>query len=104
MSQTGVLRNIFERVCRVSEATSRQWGWSVQVPKAREEMAELLLAIERSAANRGTDADVVEEAADVIITAVSVGIIYGGGTIDKLLQRLNEKAERLEKRLPPEAL
>lgn len=77
------------------------FGWATQEQKAVEEMGELLTAIARCKGGRDTSEHVVEEAADVIITALQIGMMYGEG-LETLIEKLTQKAHRLNGRIAEE--
>lgn len=77
----------------------RKFGADAQRQKAIEEASELAAALARDAAGSAThdtEAEVIGEVADVLITAVQMAELYG---VDAVIEALKAKAERLAGRL-----
>lgn len=68
-----------------------------QSQMAIEEMGELMTAMARMGRGRSTSADVVDEAADVLVMALQMGLMHGGAA--GLEQALSYKLDRLHDRL-----
>lgn len=86
-----------ESVIDAGRAATRLYGQELQLKMAVEEMGELLTALSRYDRKRATSEDVTYEAADVLITVMQVGLIYGG--TEGFARAIKEKVERLEARL-----
>ena len=83
----------------VGSRALQRWGADTQRQKAIEEASELAAALARDAtgsATHDTEAEVISEVADVLITAVQMAEIYG---VDAVIEALKAKAERLAGRL-----
>ena len=74
-----------------------QFAADDQIAVLHEEMAELQIAISHERRGRGDRRAVAEEAADVIIMAIQIGLIYGGR--DELSNALRTKTAKLSERL-----
>lgn len=66
---------------------------------AVEEMGELLTAIARRSRGRSTNAEIVDEAADVIIMSLQMGLMFSDGGTDELTDAITAKWKRLENRI-----
>jgi len=98
------LKNAIEMAATHGHQALMMWGPELQESKAKEECAELILELERSTQNRAASADIVLEAADVIITAIQVGLIHcninrGNYQPEDLIDAIAEKATRLGMRV-----
>lgn len=91
--------HVFEAAIQACELALLKHGPEVQEVIAVGEIGELLTALARLRQGRGTAIDIVEEAADVMLCALQVGMVYGGtdGIVNlfkaktaRLLYRLNE--------------
>ena len=83
----------------VGSRALQRWGCAAQRQKAIEEASELAAALARDAAGSAThdtEAEVIGEVADVLITAVQMAELYG---VDAVIETLRAKAERLAGRL-----
>ena len=83
----------------VGSRALQRWGCDAQRQKAIEEASELAAALARDAAGSAThdtEAEVIGEVADVLITAVQMAELYG---VDAVIEALKAKAERLAGRL-----
>lgn len=58
----------------------------------KEEMAELILALERKNRERATDEDILEETVDVFMFCIQMGLChYGSEKFNKMLAKKNDK-------------
>ena len=100
--QAARLRNVIEEAARAGHGAVLLWGTESQEVMAVEEMGELLTAIARCNRGRIGKAAVVEEAADVIICALQVGLMFGAGddwNPDDLIEAIANKSARLSDRV-----
>jgi NTP pyrophosphatase (non-canonical NTP hydrolase) len=72
----------------------RKWGVDAQVGMAIEECAELIVALRH--VDRGREANVASEIADVLITCCQMACIVG---VDKVASEVERKLCRLSERL-----
>lgn len=85
------------------------YGEAAQEKMSIEEMAELTAALMQHARGRRNPDEVLREVADVVITVLQVGLVFGGAAHDPdgaaraLANALNEKTERLYRRLNADA-
>lgn len=87
---------------RVGAQAIDRYGAESQTRMLVEEIGELLTAVARCARGRGSRSDVVEECADVIITALQVARMHSGsGDQEDLCLELERKARRLVERMAP---
>ena len=89
-----------EKQVRLLEETVEKFGHERQIDKAIEEMGELAQALlkDRYAEDDAFTDNVYEELADVFITFTELTLIYPQ---QKLVDKINEKLERLEKIVHP---
>lgn len=91
----------FERTvgiaAKAGSAAIHTYGHEAQERMAIEEMGELLSTIMQTYRDRLPSEEVVREAADVIITAIQIGMIYG--SLDELNDAIASKTERLRERI-----
>ena len=83
----------------VGSRALQRFGVESQRQKGIEECSELAAALARDAAGSAThdtEAEVIGEVADVLITAVQMAELYG---VDAVIEALKAKAERLAERL-----
>ncbi len=104
-SDTGEFLAQIGRVRDIGEKAVLQYGSRPQTKMAAEECGELIVALMQHDRGRVTSEQVVEEAADVIITAVQVGLIHDGAAgVEMLTAALKKKLDRLQARLEQSAL
>jgi NTP pyrophosphatase (non-canonical NTP hydrolase) len=82
------------RMLEVGTRAIRRWGVDAQVGMAIEECAELIVALRH--VDRGREADVASEVADVLIMCAQMACIVG---IDKVASEVERKLSRLSERL-----
>lgn len=81
-------------------AAIHMWGADFQIERFEEELAEAQLAIAHHKRGRQSPDNVVEECADVIITALQAAMILGGTEgLTKLQGVIDEKTRRLSRRI-----
>ena len=73
----------------------RKWGHDHQIKKCREESSELLLELCRYDTGRAEPEQILEEAADAIITINHIVNIFGPDEFQKVLNRKLIRLERL---------
>jgi NTP pyrophosphatase (non-canonical NTP hydrolase) len=78
------------------EKALEKFGPAFQKNMAREEMAELLVAMAREERGRDSENEVRGEIADVLITALELVSIYG---VDECISAINTKVKRLNRRI-----
>ncbi len=69
------------------------WGNDAQILKAKEECLEFVLVCLYHEQGRATDSEVIDEAADALITLRQVRLILGPALVDAAIER---KLKRLE--------
>ena len=84
---------------RLLELALVTWGESAQEVHAVEELSELITALARTHRGRASDADVIDELADVLVVANQLALIYGREDVE---DRLEYKLQRLGVRLDEE--
>lgn len=92
------LQRVLVDAARMANDACIAFGPSLQTDRCVEECAELTSAIMHRARGVGVDSDVVEEAADVILTALAVGFAFSlseGYSPDSLIDALSFKSQRL---------
>jgi NTP pyrophosphatase (non-canonical NTP hydrolase) len=80
------------------ERAVARWGAPYQILVAAEEASEFVRAIARYQSGRGDWDDVVDEAADAILTALQIAHMEPGG-IERLAEALRSSAVKLERHL-----
>lgn len=94
--QTARLRNLIEQAARIGERAVEKYGYPAQELMMVEECGELVTALARVHRGRCSDSNVIEEAVDVIIVALQLGLFLGD---ERFLELLGDKTARLETRL-----
>lgn len=100
----GRLERVISQAATTGHAAVICWGSEAQENMVLEECGELVTALARLSRGRTQSADIVNEAADVIITAIQIGIIHcnvnrGDYNADDLIDAIAEKTERLAERI-----
>lgn len=80
-------------VLGLSRRALRTFGALTELDKALEELTELQHAIYRFKAGKGSEADIVEEIADVLVVCSHLMVLYG---CDEVVKQLEFKLNRLE--------
>lgn len=86
-----------EQALAVAPKALESYGTYAQRTIALEEMGELITALAREERGRAGKAEVLEEIADVLITAIQLALIYGA---DETTAQILYKIKRLGKTLP----
>lgn len=86
-----------EQALTVAPKALESYGTDAQRTIALEEMGELITALAREERGRAGKAEVLEEIADVLITAIQLALIYGA---DETAAQILYKIKRLGKTLP----
>ena len=95
--QLARLRNVIEYAARAGSRAVARWGPDAQIDMAEEEAAELIVSLSHNRRGRNDPRDVVNECADVIITALQAGAVIADA--NKLIDAIAHKTQRLELRL-----
>lgn len=76
-----------------------RWGIHAQLDMVQEECGELVATINRGRRGRVSATDIIDESADVLITAAQAGLALGRAEVGFSLTDLCEAIERKTKRL-----
>jgi len=92
------LQRVLTDAARMANDACIAFGPSIQTDRCVEECAELVSAIMHRARGVGVNTTVVDEAADVILTALAVGFAFSeseGYSPNSLIDALSFKVQRL---------
>lgn len=98
-SDTDLLARALDDAATVAREAVAAYPRQAQAMMVVEECAELTLAVARIQRGRATGAGIVEECADVIITALSAALIFGMSDYAALAEALRLKIDRLRERV-----
>lgn len=92
------LQRVLVDAAKMANQALIAFGGTAQVQRCVEECAELTSAIMHRERGVGVDQDVVDEAADVILTALAAGLVFSGAADygpNDLIDAIAHKTQRL---------